>query len=432
MRSFIMKKKNVNTPKPVGRLSFESEDHVLELKVQQKIFKTFQIDHSLSLLKNLSQRNEHRWNMAHNTVAPTPVSDVINATTASSSGCSENSESRSIIDETVPVLRQEVVENTFPTEAAEDMAHFAAVTTLDVNGGRDATRVNPEELNGKRVATKLNDYLYEIYKPENEPHLDILLFHGLKLENKANLHVSTWISGEMGEPHVWPKTWVVEDFPSARVLSVSYDSSIYQTAQEGRIDLHNAAEGLMYCLELEMNTSFRPLILVGHSFGGILIKQLCLHAFERQRLSQQGSLVRSLLERIRGIFFMGTPHRGMIHEGFEKLSGENAGPLIKHVRSLNEELARLHDRFDKLRIVYKWKISEIGELKETKWGVFQGVMVPEGSARYGDPFLTINADHDSLSKPAVKNSIIYAQLKSLIQRNSGRQVKSELFTSSFL
>ncbi|KAL2622903.1 hypothetical protein R1flu_003108 [Riccia fluitans] len=31
MRSFIMKKKNVNPPKPVGRLSFESEDQVLEL-----------------------------------------------------------------------------------------------------------------------------------------------------------------------------------------------------------------------------------------------------------------------------------------------------------------------------------------------------------------------------------------------------------------
>ncbi|KAL2623231.1 hypothetical protein R1flu_003436 [Riccia fluitans] len=260
MRSFIMKKKNVNPPKPVGPLSFKSEDQVLELKVQQKIFKTFQIDHSLSLLKNLSQRTRHLRYTAHNAVAPTPVSDIINAITASSSGCSENSESGSIIDETVPVLRQEVIEETFPTEAAEDMAHFAAVTALDVNGGRVATRL-------------INDYIYELYKPTEEPVIEIILFHGLGLHDSVNLHLSTWISGDVGEQHVWPKTWLADDFPLARVLTVSFDSSVYKTAEEGRIDLHNAAESLMICLLLQEEKpsfrSFGPGCAYKHQFSSL-------------------------------------------------------------------------------------------------------------------------------------------------------------------
>ncbi|KAL2623891.1 hypothetical protein R1flu_008136 [Riccia fluitans] len=59
-------------------------------------------------------------------------------------------------------------------------------------------------------------------------------------------------------------------------------------------------------------------------------------------------------------------------------------------------------------------------------GAFQNVLVPEASARYGEPFMTVNADHNSLSKPTDKTSVVYKQLKSLIQASSSDSKKKVL------
>ncbi|KAL3690000.1 hypothetical protein R1sor_016309 [Riccia sorocarpa] len=283
-----------------------------------------------------------------------------------------------------------------------------------------ARHVTTEHLNGVRVATQQNDYIYELYRPTKEPDMEVILVHGLNLEDTVDLHHSTWISEpseDVGSHHVWPKTWLPQDFPDARVLTVSYDSSIYHNADLGRIDLHNTAESLMSCLLLEDEaTACRPLVLVGYSFGGILIKQLCLYASQNRLSRRYGSQCESFLKRIRAIYFMGTPHRGMIHHGFTTAAQENASPLFKDVEWLNNDLAWLHFSFELLQKLYDWKVSGVGESKETRWGTFQTVLVPEASARYGEPFATVDADHVSLSKPTAKTSLIYVLLQKLIEQ----------------
>ncbi|KAL3698731.1 hypothetical protein R1sor_012807 [Riccia sorocarpa] len=207
--------------------------------------------------------------------------------------------------------------------------------------------------------------------------MDILFFHGLNLSSTASddIHVSAWTSGEGSEAHLWPKTWLSQDFPRARILAISYDSHLITTAGQGRTDLHNTAESLMTCLLMEREELLlRPLILVGHCFGGVLIKQLCVHAHDRQ--------------------------------------GEGAQMETR------TEL-RLHGRFDNLRREYRWRIASVGELKETEWGASRCVMVPEASARYGE-FTSVQADHISLSKPTGKDSLVYMLLMMLIEQPSSR------------
>ncbi|KAL2623082.1 hypothetical protein R1flu_003287 [Riccia fluitans] len=251
--------------------------------------------------------------------------------------------------------------------------------------------VQEKKRNLVRHGEKLNDYIYELYKPaEGSADMDVLLFHGLDWDNDPSdaIHVSTWTCGKGKEAHVWPVTWLSEDFPSVRILAVSYDSHVTQTAEHGRIDLHTAAESLMACLLLdkeEWSTSpLRPLILVGHSFGGLLIKQLCIHAHNHQGYqgSPQEKEFRCLLKKISAVLFLGTPHRGMAHEVLETATLGNNSPLIRHITELNAESARLHEVFDILRRTYSWRIGGVGELNETTRGSFTGVFVPEASARY--------------------------------------------------
>ncbi|KAL3675007.1 hypothetical protein R1sor_024955 [Riccia sorocarpa] len=281
-----------------------------------------------------------------------------------------------------------------------------------------------EEENILRRGEQLNDYVYELYKPMDGPaEVDVLFFHGLNLNPTASndIHVSTWTSGEGREAHLWPKTWLSQDFPRARILAISYDSHLITTAEQGRTDLHNAAESLMTCLLLEREASLlRPLVLVGHCFGGVLIKQLCVHAHDRQgEGAQMETELRCFLKKIKVILFLGTPHHGMTLPGLQEAARGESSPLVKDVEVFNAGAARLHERFDRLTREYKWRIAGVGELNETKWGESHCVMVPEASARYGE-FTSVQADHISLSKPRGKHSHVYIRLTMLIEQPSSR------------
>ncbi|KAL3691123.1 hypothetical protein R1sor_004774 [Riccia sorocarpa] len=400
-RDFILKMRGTKPPRSVG---FSRQDS--ELRVSQEIRKVFKVDHSFTFFEELS--DWQAWPMAVYAVAPHPISGMVDAVPES---CPGNRVSGGAIVQSQTVPR--TGEQTFSASDENQDSHEVAPTSEITTTLRVFTK---DHLNGERVATKLNDYIYEL-STTMEPDMEIVFCHGLNLDDSNNLHLSTWTSDDVGKLHVWPKTWLAEDFPHARVLTVSYDSSLYQTPELGRIGLHNTAENLMSNLLLEADpSSVHPLILVGYSFGGILIKQLCLHAYEKIASRYHRVQSEAFLERINAIYFMGTPHSGMIHEGFEVPRQENAGPLFKDVKLLNEELARLQQKFHNLRETYAWQISSVAESYMTRWGEFEGELVPEGSARYGsgELFATVPADHRSLSKASEKNCTVYKQLKALI------------------
>ncbi|KAL3691121.1 hypothetical protein R1sor_004772 [Riccia sorocarpa] len=431
-RNFILRIKRTSFPKTV-ETSTASESKVL-----QTIRKVFQIDHSFTFFEDLSTWQV--WRIAQHEVAPNPISGMVDVVPLSYPGnrvpegaivrsqrvprageqtfnaSDLNQDSNEVVPipgitttlRTLPMANEVRDRETLSSESPTDSSHFPQVLQ------------STEHLNGERVATKLNDYIYELYKPTVKPDMEIIFCHGLNLDDSKNLHLSTWISGDVGTFHIWPKTWLAEDFPHAQVLTVSYDSSLYQTPELGRTDLHNTAESLMTNLWLleDETPSLRPLILVGYSFGGILIKQLCLHAYDKIASCYHRPQSEAFLKRISAIYFMGTPHCGMTREGFEVPLQESSGPLFKDVELLNKELARLQQKFRDVRENYKWQISSVAETNETRWGAFHGVLVPESSARYGsgEQFVAVAADHRSLCKPSEKCSTVYRQLKALIKQ----------------
>ncbi|KAK7418752.1 hypothetical protein QQX98_003770 [Neonectria punicea] len=89
-----------------------------------------------------------------------------------------------------------------------------------------------------------------------------------------------------------------------RVMTFNYDSTWLMNAPQQR--LSNISDKLLDSLQnwREKEATGRPVIFIGHSFGGNLIQQAIVSA------SQHGSRYSDIAESTAGVVFLGTPHRG--------------------------------------------------------------------------------------------------------------------------
>lgn len=138
------------------------------------------------------------------------------------------------------------------------------------------------------MCPQLNNSVYELYVPESEVDMDIIFFHGLDFGDTRDASCRAWRSGDGTE--CWPQNWLPEQFPGARIMAVSYDASVWETDTSGRLDMELIAEILRSDLILSDSPAvgqalYRPLVPVGHSVGGLVIEQLCMHASRRMQLS---------------------------------------------------------------------------------------------------------------------------------------------------
>ncbi|KAL2622070.1 hypothetical protein R1flu_002275 [Riccia fluitans] len=255
---------------------------------------------------------------------------------------------------------------------------------------------------------KINDSVYELYKPSSaEPNIDVLFFHGLQLKGDSAPHFSTWRS-RCDAGSIWPSDWLPERFPMARILTISYDGSIEKTDSAGRMDLYLVAESLLQDLLLANVGQACPVIFVGHSFGGLLIKKLCL-------LSAQWRTQKMLnfFQNIRGIFYYATPHHGWELTNVNNMNNYTArGKLVDLVKVLNKNLARLNQEFDNLcdhQLRGQVQVAGVGEILPADLGNGRyKVIVTEGSARHScAKFVIVKEDHFSISRPMEKHDTTY-------------------------
>ncbi|CAM6128931.1 unnamed protein product [Calypogeia fissa] len=160
-----------------------------------------------------------------------------------------------------------------------------------------------------------------------------------------------------------------------------------------------------------------PVILVGHSFGGLVLKKLCLRAFSQTR---QCKKLENLLDNLTGMFFYATPHHGI--SAPEGISFVDPGvfmaksPLLAYVQILSKETARLNSDFDGLCAYRTWRIAGLGENLPSTWGRFHDLVVSEASSRHGTNFnVAEGADHISISRPPSKVSRRFTALTKLVK-----------------
>jgi hypothetical protein len=127
--------------------------------------------------------------------------------------------------------------------------------------------------------------------------ISIVAVHGLAVDPKKTWKTQgvNWLK----DAHMLPNI-----VPESRIMLFEYESE-YQGESAIAQRLSLIAERLL--LELDASRTQcgqRPLLFIGHCFGGVVIEKALVLA--KLRAEQYGSILHST----RGILFLGTPHRG--------------------------------------------------------------------------------------------------------------------------
>jgi pimeloyl-ACP methyl ester carboxylesterase len=160
----------------------------------------------------------------------------------------------------------------------------------------------------------------------------LVFVHGLNPLGRPNHAYETW-THENGL--FWPTDLLGRDLPHARIWVYGYNSQVAYQAEEARIKDH--ANVLLDRLQRQRRHASNgsvPIIFIGYSLGGLVIKQALLNARDNRSYS-------SILDATHGLVFFACPHRGS--------NGAGTGQIAVNVaRFLSQDSAK-NDLLDCLR-----------------------------------------------------------------------------------
>lgn len=179
--------------------------------------------------------------------------------------------------------------------------------------------------------------------------LDVVFVHGL-----GGDAFKTWQHGE-DDSTSWPH-WVGEEFPDIGVWTLEYAASPWKPMRVlGWLRLKSRNSGYAMPLPdrgrqvadliVQKGLGQRPLVFVGHSLGGLLVKQLLRCSADVGEGGRGGEIVVAT----RGVLFLGTPHAGAALATF--------GDLLKDIfgGTVALEILREHDHH--LRDLSSWYVK---------------------------------------------------------------------------
>ncbi|CAM6116081.1 unnamed protein product [Calypogeia fissa] len=268
-----------------------------------------------------------------------------------------------------------------------------------------------------------NNSVYELCRPSGprvcRPSVEIVFFHGLQFDGTKRGYLTTWLSKDGQE--CW-LPWIFESFPEARILLVSYDSSAKTRDDGGCTDMYITSENLLQDLiddNAQVGQDGCPVVLVGHSVGGLVIKEVLLKANLGLNLGPKEERRENLfffLENVKYLFYYSCPHHGTrlanIQTNFLK------GQLLERLTTLNKEPARCHEDFRMLRQKFKWKVCSIGEKLPTNLKhLGKQIVVEEASARHDtENYYTVHADHINVCRPESTIDASFLKLQNVVNR----------------
>ncbi|CAM6099636.1 unnamed protein product [Calypogeia fissa] len=282
-----------------------------------------------------------------------------------------------------------------------------------------------QESHGSSEIVQENDSVYQLYMPASTPSIQVVFFHGLQPGCYSVAHLSTWKCAD--DSCIWPQTWLVEEIPEAQVFSVSC-SGVLRNSSNASIDMYDFAENLISDLLMANigQVPNCPLVLVGHSIGGLVIKELCCQAHSQLSMNKdfQRTKLEKFLTNLRGVFYFATPHHGSPVANY--VADMVGSPLMKYFKTLSTDTVRLNSTFDGISKVYeKWQFAGLVEDSPTDLGWFGKFMVvPEGSVREDNFNVVQGADHFSICRPGSKQSRSFHKLKDFLV-HIANEVKDE-------
>ena len=221
----------------------------------------------------------------------------------------------------------------------------------------------------------------------------------------------TWQAAKDDGATLWP-CWLAEEIEGHAIWSVGYETPV--SRWQGRaLHLVDRAENILGRLLTQSEFKVGRIILIGHSFGGLVIKQMLrILDSEAKKTGKEASF----LDRINKIAFLATPHTGadlaILGDWLRIIVRPSAATMClvrndPYLRDLNNWYRLWAD---------ERKISHL-VLRETKPIRILGTIVKADSA---DPALrhvrasATDTDHFTIAKPPDRNSEVFVHVKDFV------------------
>ncbi|KAI1146836.1 hypothetical protein F4825DRAFT_466221 [Nemania diffusa] len=248
---------------------------------------------------------------------------------------------------------------------------------------------------------------------EPDAEVDIVAVHGL-----GSSVETTW-THESGK--LWLRDFLPHDFKKSRIMTFRHNSSWKSQAQAKDLADHgrqflDALEGRRATDKARPNTAERPLILVGHSFGGLLIEQALVLAKGPSNDPNTRARHLSLAESLAGVIFLGTPYAGSGYSFLGKIYclfhyWDGANPmLLQYLDPGSKETVKLEDDFLK---AYPGRSFDYYETTPNViFGIqFQMVVTRDSGTRRGQEGSPLDTNHFGLNKYSSRSDASYIAVK---------------------
>mmetsp|Transcript_27370 Transcript_27370/g.66565 ORF Transcript_27370/g.66565 Transcript_27370/m.66565 type:complete len:873 (+) Transcript_27370:118-2736(+) len=270
----------------------------------------------------------------------------------------------------------------------------------------------------------------------NRTGVDIVFVHGM-------LGNPMWTWRSTPERHksptmgngvlVWPRDWLQKDLQivkqgyDVRILSIGYPT--FLTYWEGS-GVREHCKSLLKRLTkaqvgLSADDSNRKVIFVGHSMGGLVIKEMLATAGD-----SLDPRVRALRQNTKGLVFYAVPHLGsekasMIHALAPVLSSAQD---FADIRANHKRLLQLHSDVRNLHDCGQLKVLSFSETVKTPMRPWKSsdktlfecyiVSPEEANPEFGEFSILQGKRHIDVCKPSSKDDDCYTRLVSFIDRCS--------------
>ncbi|KAI9688304.1 MAG: hypothetical protein M1820_010273, partial [Bogoriella megaspora] len=225
-----------------------------------------------------------------------------------------------------------------------------------------------------------------------QAQVDLVFVHGLGGGSRK-----TWCKTTKPEQY-WPKEWLSVDkgFEFVRIHAFGYKAD-WGEKRGSLSDIHDFGHSLLG--ELHNSPTLRkdatPIILVGHSMGGIVIKKAYI-------LARQDPSFDDIAQRFHSFYFLATPHRGSdLTKTLTNILKVTFGqkPYVNDLERNSSTIAMVNDTFRHYASDVKlWSFYETipSDLKVTNVTI-----VDKSSATLGysnERIVPLNADHRGVCK----------------------------------
>ncbi|KAI5778075.1 hypothetical protein EDC01DRAFT_675361 [Geopyxis carbonaria] len=248
-------------------------------------------------------------------------------------------------------------------------------------------------LRGEDVQIDRNFFGFtQLYHTEKEQPIiaDIIAITGF--EGHA---YDSW-EGQSHLQRMWLRDFFPKHFPNCRTMTYGYDSGIKSNSIYKLVDYSRTFLRALEKVRKSDMEAKRPLIFIGHCFGGIILAQSLVQAKFDSTGDNGTSPSDYLLKSTYGILFFGTPHRGMLVPSLLDVNSghEQWKEFVEEIKIKSRTLEMQRVSFTNL--CTGLKIYSFFERDYTR----QVVIRPDGSwSREGELALSVKAGSALLQLP---------------------------------